>query len=422
MYPMRVRTVLAAFSLLTVVACTIPTSPFNPPSLRTVVNAGEATQSVNAFAGDLLAHMRARSGNLIVSPYSISTALAMTASGAEGTTREEMNRVLHLPEPDMLGPDFRALITCVMAQPRDAKARSELSVASSLWVQNEYPWRKDYLARAHKDFRAGLFEVDFRQHAETARGRINRRVEKETRNRIQDPVPAGALDGDTRLVLTNAIYFKARWRTEFPKSTTRPEDFTLASGQKVRAPLMYQQGRFLLHEPDGFQVLRLPYHGDTAMYIFLPRAHDRLPALERKLDAKQLDLWMEPTKNNEEEVKVWLPRFKFTVPTELGGVLQKMGMHQAFDRNRANFHGMTDNPKGLFISRVLHKAFVDNDEAGTEAAAASVVVMGLPTAAPPPLPPRVAEFRADHPFLFVIKHETTGVILFIGRVANPTRE
>jgi serpin B len=422
MRPLRVRTVLAGPALLAVVACTVPTSPLTPaPALRDVVNAGEAAQGVNAFAADLYAHLRDKPGNLIVSPYGIGTALALTAAGAEGTTRDEMHRVLHLPEPEKLGPAFRALTAGVTAPPRDAAHRPELSVANSLWAQRGHPWKKEYLARAREDFRAGLFDADFEGHPDGARGRVNRWVEKETRDRIRELVPAGALDRETRLVLANAIYFKARWLAEFQKEGTRPEDFTLADGRKVKAPLMHQRGAFVLRAPDDFQVLRLPYHGDAAMYVFLPRAHDGLPALERKLGAQELDLWTAPAKAAAREVKVWLPRFKFAAPTELGGVLKEMGVREAFDPQRANFRGMTEHPQGLCVTRVLHKAFVETDEAGTEAAAATAVVMSLATAAPGQPPPGVAEFRADRPFLFVIRHETTGAILFIGRVEDPTR-
>jgi serpin B len=422
MRPLRVRTVLAGLALLAVVACTVPTSPFTPPpSLRDVVNAGEAAQGVNAFAADLYAHLRDKPGNLIVSPYSISTALALTAAGAGGATRDEMHRVLHLPEPEKLGPDFRALTAGVAAAPHDPRHRPELSVANSLWVQGGHRWRKDYLARAREDFHAGLFDAEFEGHPEAARGRVNRWVEKETRDRIQELVPAGALDRDTRLVLASAIYFKARWMAEFKEGDTRPEDFTLADGRKVRAPLMHQRGAFVLRASDDFQVLRLPYHGDAAMYVFLPRTHDGLPALERKLGAKELDLWAAPAKGGAQEVQVWLPRFKFAAPTELGGVLKEMGVREAFDPQRANFRGMTDHPQGLCVTRVLHKAFVETDEAGTEAAAATAVVMSLATAAPGQPARGVAEFRADRPFLFVIRHETTGAVLFIGRVKDPTR-
>lgn len=223
---------------------------------------------------------------------------------------------------------------------------------------------------------------------------------------------------DTRAVLVNAIYFKARWADPFEKGDTKPEDFTLTSGQKVRAPLMYQRRHFELYESDELQSLKLAYDGaTTSMYVLLPRKSGGLPALERQLTAENLVKWTSGV--NQQEVKVWLPRFKLTVPTELANVLQKMGIHDAFNRSKANFRGMTEHPDGLYITNVVHKAFVELDEVGTEAAAATAVVMlagGAPPLAPPP---PVKEFRADHPFVFVIKHEPTGAILFMGRVLDP---
>lgn len=421
MLPLRLRIVLVSLSLFAVVACTVPTSPFTPtPSLADTVNSGEAAKSVNTFAADLYSRLRATDGNLIVSPYSISTALAMTASGAEGSTRDEMSRVLHLPEPDKIGPAFRAMSASIISPP-NMKHRPELSIANSLWVQKGHPWKKDYLSRTRDDFHAGLFDVDFTRDAEAARGRINNWVEKETRDRIQDLVPQGMIGRDTQMVLANAIYFKSQWAEAFKKTDTKPEDFTLASGQKVKIPLMHQQNKFWLREEDGFQMLKLPYDGGTAsMYVFLPHRHDGLPALEQKFNAKNLEGWTQKSKHSDQEVRVRLPKFKFTVPTELTNVLQAMGLREAFSA-RANFRGMTDHPEGIFISRVIHKAFVEVDEVGTEAAAATAVSMALGSAAPVQAAPQIPEFRADRPFLFVIKHEITGAVLFIGRVNDPTR-
>jgi serpin B len=418
---LRARIVFASLPLLAVVACMLPNSPFPyTPSLSETVNSGEATKSVNAFAVDLYSHLRTGNGNLIVSPYSISTALAMTASGAEGTTRDEMTRVLHLPESEKLGPAFHAMTASVTTAPLGTRHKPELSVANSLWMQKGHPWKKDYLARAREDFRAGLFDVDFKNDTESARGRINRWVEKETRDRIKDLVPPDAINSDTQMVLANAIYFKAHWADEFKKSNTKPDDFTLASGQKIQVPLMYQQNKFWLEEHEGFQILKMPYEGEaTSMYVILPRTHDGLPALERKLDAQTLWSWtLGRGKMSPVEAKVWIPKFKFTVPTELRGVLQKMGLREAFDPGRANFKGMTDHPNGVYINRVIHKAFVETDEVGTEAAAATAV-MTFGATAPNRLPPPIPVFRADRPFLFVIKHEQTGAVLFIGRVLDP---
>jgi serpin B len=423
MLPLRLRIGLVAVVFLTPIACFL--QPFVssdlPQTPSTVwVTEQTAADGVNAFAADLYAQLRLETGNLIVSPYSIDTALAMTAAGARGDTRAEMEKVLHLPAGEKLAPAYRAMTEGVTRPTRTAKHKPELSVANSLWYQKGRPWKKDYLALAREDFRAGLFETDFADAGAASR-RINRWVEKETRDRIKDLVPPDAL-GNARFVLVNAVYFKAHWADSFKKEDTWPENFTRADGKTVKAPLMYQKGDFLLRQEDGLQVLRLPYEGgDTAMYVLLPARPDGLTALEQKLTPENLKGWtLGPGKSPLVEAKVWLPKFKFTVPTELGDVLQKMGVKEAFDPQKANFQGMTDHPEGVFISRVIHKAFVELDEAGTEAAAATAVV-GLAMSAPQLQPFRVKEFRADHPFLFVIKHEPTGAVLFLGRVLDPTR-
>jgi serpin B len=418
----RVRLALPAALLVAPAACLPLTPRTDPPVAPTAAggDAREAVASVNAFGADLYARLRAADGNLIVSPYSVGTALAMTALGARDNTREEMRTVLHLPAGDTFGKAYGAMTESVLRSPPGAKHRPELSVANSLWLQKGHPFKKEYLARARDDFRASLFETDFAD-AGTASRRINRWVEKETRDRIKDLLSADALGGDTQMVLANAIYFKAHWAAPFKKENTRPEDFTLTGGQKVKAPTMYEQSNFSLLESDSLQVLRLPYDGlATSMYVLLPRTAAGLAALEQQLTAENLTKWAAGGAGVE-EVRVWLPRFKFTVPTELAGTLEKMGMADAFNRSRSNFTGMTDHPQGLVINRVTHKAFVELDEVGTEAAAATAVVMGLAMAAPPLPKPPPKEFRADHPFLFVIKHEPTGAVLFMGRVLDPTK-
>ncbi|MCI0703177.1 MAG: serpin family protein [Planctomycetia bacterium] len=429
MLPLRLRIASLSIALLTAVACTLLPSSITPPSLpgkskdpNAESNAKLAAEGVNAFAADLYAQLRAKNGNLVVSPYSISTALAMTASGAEGGTAEQMWSVLHLPESEKLGPAYRAMTASVTTPPRSAKHKPELSVANSLWMQKGHPWKKDFLTGARNNFKAGMFDADFVSDPESGRGRINRWVEKETRERIKDLVPLGALDRNTRMVLANAIYFKAKWAEPFKKEKTEELDFTLTAGMKVRTPIMHQRGEFWLWETENLQVLKMPYDGNsTSMYILLPRQTNGLPALEAQLTAKNLPNWISGDgKIPLVEVKVWLPKFKFTVPIELGATLQTMGMTEAFDPMRANFRGMSDHTQGLYISRVLHKAFVELDEEGTEAAAATAVVMMLRGAAQP-LPSPVKEFRADHPFVFVIKHEPTGAVLFMGRVEDPAR-
>ena len=426
MLPLRLRLGLMAIVLLAPVACFLPPTASDSPTTRSP-GAGEAEQEaakgINAFAAELYAQLRTEQGNLIVSPYSINTALAMTAAGAQGNTRAEMERVLHLPTGEKLSQGLPDAYRGCDASTGGREAQTGAFGRQFAVAPEGPPVQERVSGRLAKDdFHAGLFDVDFGD-AGVASRRINKWVEDKTHNRIKDLVPPAVLNHDTQMVLANAIYFKARWSDSFEKKDTKPEDFTLTSGQKVRAPLMYQKANFLLREEEDLQVLRLPYDGKaTAMYVILPRRADGLPALEQKLTEKSLWGWtLGQGKKPLEEVKVWLPRFKFTVPTELTDVLQKMGLTDAFVRERANFKGMTDHADGLFISRVLHKAFVETDEVGTEAAAATAVTMALATAAPPMAVPRVKEFRADHPFVFVIKHEDTGAVLFIGRVLDPTK-
>ena len=424
MLPLRLRLACIAIALLTIVACTLPFSlpPFNTrdKSSEETKSARVAADGVNTFAADLYSRLRTGNGNLIVSPYSISAALALTAAGAQGKTREEMETVLHLRPGTKVGATYSAIAqSATRAYPR-SKHGPELLVANSLWLHKGNAWKKEYLALAQDDFGAMLSGADFAREPEAARGRINKWIETRTRDHIKDLVPPGSINTDTRIVIANAIYFKADWAEPFEKKNSKPEDFTLPNGQKVRAPIMYQQDTFGLLETDAIQVLKLPYSGKSAsMFVLLPRTADGLPALEQQLTAETLAKWTADT-NGADEVKVWLPKFKFTVPTELTGVLQKMGMSEAFDVSKANFKGMAESPEGLYIGSVIHKAFVDLDEKGTEAAAATAVVT-LAGAVPGSPQPRIKEFRADHPFLFVIKHEGTGAVLFMGRVLDPTR-
>ncbi|MBP3958277.1 serpin family protein [Gemmata sp. G18] len=377
-----------------------------------------AVDGLRAFATDLYAQLRADSGNLLVSPYSIGTALAMAAAGARGSTFDEMQKVLHLPAAEKLGAAYRGLAATI-ATPQLGAGRTELIVANALWAQQDHPWKVEYLARVRTDFQAELFGADFRTAARDVPARINRWVEERTRNRIRNLIAPGVFDHNTRAVLTNAIYFKSRWANVFQTHDTKPADFILSTGAQVKCSMMYQRTRFGLLESEALQILRLPYDDfSTSMYILLPREPDGLPDLERQLTA--VHLTGRAAINNATDVKVWLPKFTFPVPTELTTTLQRMGVTEAFDSQKANFQGMTDHPEGLFLNRVIHKAFVAVDEIGTVAAAATGCAGGG-CAGPRTPPPPPKEFRADHPFLFVIKHEETGAVLFMGRVLDPTR-
>jgi len=366
--------------------------------------------SNNAFALDLYARIKGQEGNLFLSPYSISSALAMTYAGARGNTATQMAKALHF---DLEGPKLHEAFGKLTADLNAAGAKSDfaLTVANALWVQEGFELLRDYLDLTKSAYGAGPHPVDFAKAAEAARQTINRWVEEQTRDKIKDLIPKGMLGAMARLVLTNAIYFKGRWATEFFADHTREKPFTLASGEKVNAPTMHHMAHFPLFQGDGFQALALPYKGDRlSMVILLPAKPDGLPALEKSLNADTLTKWVAAMKP--QNVLVALPRFKATTTLLLADTLQAMGMADAFGLPPADFSGMTGK-KDLFISQVIHKAFVDVNETGTEAAAATAVIMEGGG------PPRFVQFTADHPFLFLIRDNRSGSILFLGRLANP---
>jgi serpin B len=365
------------------------------------------------FALDLYGKLRSQPGNLFFSPSSISTALAMTYAGARGETAEQMASVLHFPAPpDKLPEAFRSLHEAL--RPAAEKPGYRLNVANRLWGQQGYHFLPDFLAVTRDFYHAELAEADFVGHADVARETINEWVEKQTREKIKDLVPPGALTPLTRLVLTNAIYFKGDWIRPFPKDATRDETFHVSSDKSTTAPLMHKTDDFKFVAVDGLKALELPYgNGDLSAVVLLPDEIDGLGALEQKLSRENLTRWM--TGLRRQKVQAFLPRFKLTSEFSLSTVLAAMGMPLAFDEGRADFSAMSTQEK-LYISAVLHKAFVDLNEEGTEAAAATAVVMAARAAM---IPREPVLFRADHPFLFLIVDNRTKSILFLGRVANP---
>ena len=367
-----------------------------------------------AFGCDLYGQLKGEAGNLFLSPFSISTALGMTAAGAKGKTFDEMEQVLHLPKdaPAAFGTVLRS-INDAGAEPK--KRGYTLSTANALWAQQGYPWKPDYKKLVATDYAAGLFDVDYKGDAEAARVTINTWVEKETREKIKDLLPKGSVTGLTRLVLTNAIYFKGDWAEQFKKDATKPAPFLLANGTKAEAPLMHRVGAYTYAETDGYQALDLPYVGKRlSMTVILPRKPDGLPAVEKELTGDKLSAVLKSFRF-EQEVHVHLPKFKVEKALTLNEPLKALGMKAAFDR--ADFSGMA-TAEPLSISAVLHKAFVDVNEEGTEAAAATGVVVGA-TGVQEPRPPK--HFRADRPFLYLIRDHHTGSVLFLGRLSEPAK-
>jgi serpin B len=378
----------------------------------------------NSFALELYAKLRAEQGNLFFSPYSISTALAMTYAGARGSTASQMAQVLHFPTPvdEKAGPSpaamnrgqfdsaFGQIIKDLNEKGR--KGGYTLTVANALWGQQGYGFLDEFLKSVEANYDGRLNEVDFVAATEKARKTINTWVEKQTKDKIKDLIPAGVLDSMTRLVLTNAIYFKGNWARQFKKDQTKDAPFTLADGRKVQAPMMNQTGQFRYTETETFQGLELPYvDNELSMIILLPKQFDGLSEFEKTLTAENLPQWL--SRLFPREVIVSVPKFKATKQFSLASMLAAMGMKDAFTPD-ADFSGM-DGKKDLFISAVIHKAYVDVNEEGTEAAAATGVTMSLTSLGPSQTP----VFRADHPFVFLIRDNRSGSILFIGRLMNP---
>jgi serpin B len=372
----------------------------------------------NRFALDLYAKLRDREkGNLFFSPYSAHTALAMTATGARVSTRDQMVKVLHLPADEQKATASGDLGR-FYAHPRKDY---ELSVANALWGQKGFPWRPEFLDVQRTRFGAGFNEADFAADPDGERRRINRWVEEQTRDRIKELIPEGLITRSQRMVLANAIYFKGQWQDQFDPKQTRPLPFTLADGAKVDVPMMHREGGFRHHvearpaerrfEPE-LQVAELPYKGgELSMVVLLPGKHDGLPALEKKLSADALAGWLAKA-HDARGTDLYLPKFRLeTDAMMLKESLQQLGMSAAFDPSAADFTGLHTGTERLYVDFVVQKAFVDVNEEGTEAAAATGVGLRAISAS--------LDFRADRPFLFLIWDAKRGTILFMGRVQKP---
>ena len=370
----------------------------------------------NAFALDLYKTLKSgEKGNLFLSPYSISTALAMTYAGARGTTAKQMEQALHFSLGQArLHPVASALFVNLNAANQNGKKRGfQLNVANRLFIQKDYTLRADFVATTDRAYGAGVEELDFAGNTEASRLHINKYVEQKTNERIKDLIPLNGVNAVTKLVLTNAIYFKGDWALQFKKDATANAPFHAANGD-VDAPLMNQTEYFGYFENETTQGVELPYTGDElSMVVLLPKKADGLAELEDALTPASLKTMLSSLVS--QQVAVALPKFKMKWGTvDVAGAMQKLGMVDACSPAAADFSGITDHPNGLYIAAIFHQAFVDVNEEGTEAAAATAVVM-----APRGRPPRPKVFRADRPFLFLIREKATGTILFMGRVLDP---
>ena len=362
----------------------------------------DPADSVNQLAIDLYKKLTAeKKGNLFLSPYSISSALAMVYGGANGETAEQMGNTLYFGGQGATHPALSLLRTTLSGIQK--KGHIQLSIANKLWPQKGSKFLPDYIAMTKEFYGSEIETVPFTSDPEAARLRINTWVEDQTNDRIKDLIPEKVLGPLTRLVLANAIYFKGNWASPFKTEHTRPAPFKLADGTTIEVPMMSQTADFRIAHTKAFRALELPYEGgDISMLILLPNASDKLPALHLEM--------IDGLAFNEMEVMMQLPKFKLESTFMLDDTLTAMGMPLAFSR-QADFSGM-DGTRDLYIGAVIHKAFVEVNEEGTEAAAATAVGMRA-TSMPP-------QFIANHPFIFLIRENSTGTILFIGRVMTPS--
>jgi serpin B len=369
------------------------------------------------FALDLYTQLRKQQdGNQFFSPYSISTALAMTYAGARGQTADQMQKTLHfIFQGETLHPVMSALMRRIDNPDRPMKPY-QLSVANALWGQKGYPFLDPFIQLNKKYYGAGLKDVDFIGNTDAARKEINDWVEHQTKEKIRDLLKPGILNPNTRMVLTNAIYFKGNWDKQFKKDATKDGSFHLLDGNDVTVPMMKQTGKFRYGENANVQVLEMPYvGGDISMVILLPKRTDGLPDIDKMLNVKRLGEWL--TRLEEKPCEISIPRFTITTDFQLKKTLSDLGMPLAFSDSQADFTGIADGKERLFLQEVVHKAFVDVNEEGTEAGAASGVAVG--TKGGPP--PTVWVFDVDHPCLFVIRDTRTDSILFMGRLLNPKK-
>lgn len=394
-----------------------------------------ASRATNQLAVDLHHQLATGDDNLCLSPYSIQSALAMTFAGADGETRTEMARVLHLRnDGNAVHASFASLqrsleematnTTKIAKESKKFGGPSEpitLAIANRLFPQSGYDFRDSFRSLVKQFYGAPFEALDFRRNADEARQHINKWVANQTRDRILDLIPPNGLNATTRLVLANAIYLKAPWASEFPEASTKSKPFRVRGSVAVDLPTMNRHSHFGYAKRDGFTAVVLPYSGGELQFlVLLPNETNGLRALEKKLSAEML---ARCAKLETRDVDLYLPKFKFEPPTiSLGDKLKALGMKSAFDQppGSANFDKIAPRKPNdyLAISEVFHKTFIAVDEKGTEAAAATAVAMIAGYARRENLPEPI-ELKVDRPFIYAIQHVPSGTCLFLGRVTDP---
>ncbi len=372
----------------------------------------------NAFMLDLYQQLKDKPGNLFTSPYSISSALAMTFAGARGETEAQMASGLHFLLPqEKLHPAFNSLDQLLSSReeadlPEDSGDPFQLTIANAIWGQQDFQFEDAFLDTLARYYGAGLRLLDFQAQPEESRQVINEWVSQKTEEKIQDLIPQGAITKDIRLVLSNAIYFNASWMEPFQESLTEDGTFTTLDGEEVTVPMMSQDGpeNYLYLDGEGYQVVELPYvGGEVAMLVILPDEGE-FTAFEEGFSVAKYQEILDGLSS--QSIALRMPKFEFESEFSLADTLSNMGMPLPFSK-AADFSGMTGG-KDLYISDVFHKAFISVDEKGTEAAAATAVLMELTA-----MPASPIELEIDQPFLFLIRDRGTGAVLFLGRVVDP---
>ena len=414
---------LVVFSSILFIGCSKEKHIIVDDTQATTDGTNTIVDANNQFAFDLYSKLsESDKGNVFFSPYSISTALAMVYEGAKGKTAEEMGAVLHFPidNTDTIGninvnPEIRSSFAKIYNQINKEDKEYKLYTANALWAQKDYVFLDDYLNTVEKYYGGKTTNLDFVNENSDAVKTINGWIEDQTNDRIKGMIPS--LSPLTKLVLTNAIYFKGQWLHEFKKKNTNDMDFKITPDNTVTASMMYYYDddvSFNYAETDELQVLELPYKGEElSMLIFLPKEND-IMQLETSFNIKKLNEMK--SKLNKEDVIIYLPKFTFKTKYSLPETLTSLGMKNAFVPDAADFSGM-DGTKKLFISDVIHQAFVEVNEEGTEAAAATAIMMEMKSMQNK----QPVIFRADHPFMFIIQEKSTGTILFMGKVIEPTK-
>ena len=371
----------------------------------------EAVEISNEFSFKLFNQINKAGKNVFYSPFSIVDAFAMVYNGAKSNTKKQISKAFDFPlNPLPLNEGFKLLINDLKSTKNPSN--NTLKVANALWAQKNYPFKTSFIKTMDSYYGGAFHKVDFAKETLKALNTINSWVANQTDNMIPQLLSKGDINFLTRLVITNAIYFKGKWKTPFDKKLTRKMDFYMSSNKKEKANMMYKEGRFRYFENNLLQLVILPYQNDTSMVVILPKKITDTEKIFNNLTYEKLKKWVKSA--HKTKIKLYLPRFKTKEKYYLKKILMKMGIIDAFTM-KADFSNLT-NSKALKISKVVHEAVVEVNEEGTKAAAATAVVLQLKAVMKPF---NIPVFKANHPFMFFIIHNKTGLILFAGKLAKP---